>query len=123
MTQQEIKKLASEIIGDGQTPNKFFVTVSPHIMVYTNDNEIDTRLMDGFDDADAHTITFGAFDTFEEACEAYDDIDLDPYLGQCQVVIEDRLTGQIKQKCLEEVVRVDYSIREDDDSKYFGYSK
>ena len=33
MTQQEIKKLASEIIGDGQLPNKFFVTESSNILI------------------------------------------------------------------------------------------
>jgi hypothetical protein len=126
MIQKEIKKLASEIIGDGQTPNKFFVTVSPYAKVYKNDDyDPEMELVDGFEDCniDEYTITFGAFDTYEEACEAYDDIELDPYLGQCQVVIEDRLTGQIKEKCLEQIIKVDYVFTENDDSKFFGYTK
>ena len=32
MTQQEIQKMATEIIGDGQSPNKWFVTQSPYII-------------------------------------------------------------------------------------------
>jgi len=33
MTQSEIKALASEIIGDGQLPNKFFVTTGPWVTI------------------------------------------------------------------------------------------
>ena len=39
MTQSEIKTLASEIIGDGQLPNKFFVTTSPFVINVGEDGD------------------------------------------------------------------------------------
>jgi len=77
-------------------------------------------LLDGYTDKDTET---RLFDTFEQANEYYDSIDLDPYEGVATVMIEDRKTGTIKQKELTKVVRVDYSYREINDSKIFGYTK
>lgn len=121
MTQQEIQKLASEIIGDGQLPNKFFVTESPMILVTSEFGERDHDYIEGYENSDP--TTFGPFDTYEEALAAYDEVDLDIYEGIGSVVIEDRLTGQIKEKTLEKIVRIDYSYVEYDDAKRFGYTK
>ena len=119
MTQDEIKALASEIVGDGQTPNKFFVTTSPFIKV-TNDYDTDSELLDGFSEEDFET---QVFDTFGEAKRYYDEVDLDSYSGIGQVHIEDRQTGTICERYLEKIVTVDYNQKEIDDSKYFGYVK
>ncbi len=51
----------------------------------------------------------------------YNEIELDIYDGVGQVMIEDRMTGVIKEKTLEKVVRVEYSMIEVDDTKLFGY--
>lgn len=121
MTQQEIKELASKIIGDGQLPNKFFVTESPMILVTGGFGERDYDYIEGYENSDP--TTFGPFDTYEEALAAYDKADLDIYEGIGSVTIEDRLTGQIKEKVLEKIVRTDYSYVEYDDTKLFGYTK
>ena len=119
LSESQIKELAREIIGDGKDPNKFFVTVSPYFTV-ENEDDFESELLDGYTDKDTET---RLFDTFEQANEYYDSIDLDPYAGVATVMIEDRKTGTIKQKELTKVVRVDYSYREINDSKIFGYTK
>ena len=121
MNQVEIKKLASEIIGDGQDPNKFFVTISPYIQVETDgDFEYDSEILEGYSKDDMVT---SVFDTFKDANEFYDSIDLDPHLGSGSVMIEDRKTGTIKEKTLTKILMIDYSYSEYDNSKMFGYTK
>lgn len=119
LSEAQIKELAREIIGDGKDPNKFFVTVSPYFTV-ENEDDFESELLDGYTDKDTET---RLFDTFEQANEYYNSVDLDPYAGVATVMIEDRKTGTIKQKELTKVVRVDYSYREINDSKIFGYTK
>ncbi len=119
MTQQEVKKLASEIIGDGKLPNKFFVTESPNILVTDEFGDKNYEVIPGYEDEPSYT--FGPFDTLEEALAAYDEADLDIHEGVGSICIEDRLTGQIKEKALEKIIRTDYSYVEYDDTKYFGY--
>ena len=120
MNQAEIKKLASEIIGDGQDPNKFFVTFSPYIQVETDgDFEYDSEILEGYGEDD--TIT-SVFDSYEDANNYYDSIDLDPHEGRGSVMIEDRKTGTIKEKMITKVLVIDYSYNEYDHSKMFGYT-
>lgn len=120
MTNQEVRELATEIVGDGKLPNKFFVTSSPYYHEIDQYGDYDSHILDGFEDSQTES---KVFDTFEEAEAYYDDIELDIYDGIGQVMIEDRLTGIIKEKSLEKVVRVEYSLVEHDDSKRFGYKK
>jgi hypothetical protein len=119
MTQVEIKKLASEIIGDGELPNKFFVTETAYILVRDEFGGADYEPIEGYN-ADS-SYTFGPFDTYEEALAAYNESELDFHDGVGSVQIEDRLTGTIQEKNLEKIVRIDYSYVEYDDSKRFGY--
>ena len=126
LTESQIDQLATEIVGDGKYPNKFFVTVSPYFTVDNNEfgypanMEIEAELLDGYTDKDRQ---IRLFDTFEQANEYYNSVDLDPYEGIGTVMIEDRKTGTIKQKELTKVVKVEYSYCEIDDSKQFGYTK
>lgn len=126
LSQEQIDQLATEIVGDGKDPNKFFVTVSPYFTVDNDEHgdpsnmEFESELLAGYTDKDKE-IRF--FDTFEQANEYYNSVDLDPDSGVGTVMIEDRKTGTIKQKELTKVVRVDYSYCEIDDSKLFGYIK
>lgn len=126
LSQEQINELAMQIVGDGKDPNKFFVTVSPYFTVDNDEHgdpsnmEFESELLAGYTDKDKE-IRF--FDTFEQANEYYNSVDLDPHSGVGTVMIEDRKTGTIKLKELTKVVRVDYSYNEIDDSKLFGYTK
>lgn len=120
MTNEQAKAMAREMVGDGQSPNKFFVTSSPYYNVSDESGDLESELLDGFDHNYSET---RVFDTLEEAENYYDGIDLDIYEGVGSIMIEDRFTGTIKEKSLEKIVRVDYMMREYDDTKRFGYKK
>ena len=120
MTQKEIKKLASEIIGDGQSPNKFFVTTAPYVTIVDESGERESEMLEGFTEDNIWT---EVFDTYEEAKEFYDLTELDHYNGVCQIVLEDRLTGVIKETGLEKVVTIKYTQVGYDDAKQFGYEQ
>ena len=115
------KDLASEIIGDGKSPNVWFVTQSPYYMKY-KDGYGESFLLDGFDAAD-YTVMFGPFFSYKAACDQYDEIELEAYDGVGTVTIEDRVIGVVKEKFLEERITVDYSYNEVDDSKFYNKSK
>ena len=120
MTNAQAKAMAREMVGDGQTPNKFFVTTSPYCNVTYDFGDTQSELLDGFDHNSSET---KVFDTLEEAENYYEDIELDIYRGIGSVMIEDRKTGVIKEKYLEKIVTVEYMLRETDDTKLFGYKK
>jgi hypothetical protein len=120
MTQLEIKKLASEIIGDGQLPNKFFVTTSPWVTIVDEFGDQEFELLEGYNDEDSVT---QVFDTYEEANKHFESIELDIYDGTAQIMLEDRLTGVIKEVSLEKVIKVDYVQTGHSDAKNFGYEK
>ena len=115
------KDLASEIIGDGKSPNVWFVTQSPYYMKY-KDGYGESFLLDGFDASD-YSVMFGPFFTYKDACAQYDEIELEAYDGVGTVTIEDRVIGVVKEKFLEERITVDYSYNEIDDSKFYNKSK
>jgi hypothetical protein len=112
--------MAREMVGDGKSPNKFFVTSSPWYNVTDEYGDIESELIDGFEDNNSET---RVFDSLEEAEEYYEEVDLDIYDGIASVLIEDRKTGTIKEKYLEKIVRVEYTMIEHDDTKHFGYKK
>ena len=115
------KDLASEIIGDGKSPNVWFVTQSPYYMKY-KDGYGESFLLDGFDVAE-YSVMFGPFFSYKAACDQYDEIELEAYDGVGTVTIEDRVIGVVKEKFLEERITVDYSYNEVDDSKFYNKSK
>lgn len=98
MTQAEIKKLASEIVGDGGSPNQFFVTVSPYFKLQEG-WDLEDQVLKGFNE-EIDMEMFGPFDTLEDAMICYDEQELDADEGVGQVFIEDRETGTIKEKFL-----------------------
>jgi hypothetical protein len=113
-----VKKLASEIIGDGKSPNMWFVSKSPYFMKY-KDGYGESFLLDGYSE-DAENKLYGPFYTYHDACEMYNNIELDIYDGVGTVTIEDRKLGVVKEKFLEERIVVDYSFNEVDDSKFYN---
>jgi hypothetical protein len=112
------KDLATEIIGDGKSPNVWFVTQSPYYMKY-KDGYGESFLLDGFD-ASEYSVMFGPFFSYKDACAKYDEIELEAYDGVGTVMIEDRKIGTVKEKFLEERITVDYSYNEIDDSKFYN---
>jgi hypothetical protein len=115
------KDLAMNIIGDGKSPNVWFVTQSPYFMKY-KDGYGESFLLDGFD-ASEYSIMFGPFFSYKDACAQYDEIELEAYDGVGTVTIEDRKIGVVKEKFLEERITVDYSYNEIDESKFYNKSK
>lgn len=95
MNKKEIQDLAMQIVGDGQTPNKFFVSISPYYMDLSNGGYI---LIEGYEDKD---LQIKVFDTLEEADAFYSEQELSNDYGIGIVTIEDRLIGTIKEKTLQ----------------------
>lgn len=107
MTQSEIKALASEMVGDGESPNKFFVTSTSYIKAYEDHSfSLCDELLEGCSTATDETV--GPFDTYEEARVAYEDIDLDADIGIGSAIIEDREYGIICEKFLKKIVSITY---------------
>jgi hypothetical protein len=120
MTQAEKKLLATQIVGDGQSPNRFFVTTSPYVTIVDEFGDHDSEMLKGFNDDDVWT---EVFDTYEEANKHFENIELDIYDGIAQIMLEDRLTGVIKEVSLEKVMKVDYVQTGHSEAKLFGYEK
>jgi len=119
MTQNEqAKQMAKEIVGDGQTPNLWFVTYGPYIAVHDGDMSYDFELIEGYDES-RDTCTQGPFTSYKEALEAYDEIELSFEYGVGQAFIEDRECGTITEKWLYKKVRTEYVEDEYDNSKRF----
>ena len=111
------KDLAMNIIGDGKSPNVWFVTQSPYFMKY-KDGYGESFLLEDHDESESEM--YGPFFSYKDACAKYDEIDLEPYDGVGTVMIEDRKIGTVKEKFLEERINVDYSYNEVDDSKFYN---
>jgi hypothetical protein len=122
MTNEEAKELAAQIVGDGQTPNKFFVTTYPYIVITDEYGDPSTEeLIDGYTDEDVVT---KVFDTYEDAEYYFDNVvDLDINSGIGSAIIEDRLTGTINEIYLQKAVEVTYHMCQVNDAKRYGYTK
>lgn len=120
MTNLEKKMLASEIVGDGQMPNKFFVTTGPWVTIVDEYGDRESELLEGYTEDQSVT---EVFDTYEDANKYFSSIELDIYDGTAQILLEDRLTGTIKEVSLEKIIKVDYVQTGNSDAKLFGYEK
>jgi hypothetical protein len=110
-----VKLLASEIIGDGQSPNIWFVTKSSNVI--SEDNGFD-ECLPNFENE--KSTTYGPFYSYADACKKYESIDLSVKYGIGQVCIEDREIGVVKEKVFEKAIRIEYVEREIDDSDYYS---
>jgi hypothetical protein len=116
MTQKEIKAMAKEIVGDGQTPNMWFVTSGPYVAVHDGDMSYDFELIEGYD-SDKDTHTDGPYTSYEAALRCYNKIELSFDYGVGQAFIEDRECGTVTEKWLVKRVRTEYVEDEYDNSK------
>ena len=118
LSQQDIKNLASEIVGDGGN-NLWFVTESSYIKIEDEDGNIeDCEILDSYEDTPS--TTYGPYTSYKSACEAYDDIELSADDGIGQVTIEDRQIGVVKEKFLRKQVVTQFVEDEYDDSYFYG---
>ncbi len=99
----DIKKLASEMVGDGKKPNKFFVTIAYGWYLPMGDSDQD--MVQAKNSLDSVTVLFtdkidavNFFDNVPINCS------VDKVTGETigQVMIEDRLTGVIGEMYLEQ---------------------
>lgn len=116
--QLNAKEMAKEMVGDGQTPNMWFVTYGPYIAVADGDMSYDFELIEGYDE-NKDTYTDGPFESYKEALDRYDEIELSFDYGVGQAFIEDRECGTITEKWLYKRVRTEYVQDEYDNSKRF----
>jgi len=93
-----VKELATKIVGDGKKPNKYFVTIG-YGWYFPNESEEMIQVKDSLD-----SVTV-MLTNKEDAIKLYNSIiirTISPVTKETigQVMIEDRLTGVIKEKCL-----------------------
>jgi hypothetical protein len=112
------KAMAREMVGDGQSPNLWFVTYGPYVAVHDGYNSYNFELIEGRDE-NADTCTQGPYESYGAALEAYDEIELSFDYGVGQVFIEDRECGVVTEKWLYKRVRTEYVQDEYDNSKRF----
>jgi hypothetical protein len=117
-TNNKATAMAKEMVGDGQTPNLWFVTSGPYVAVHDGDFGYDFELIEGYD-SDKDTYTDGPFTSYEAALTCYNNIDLSFDYGVGQVFIEDRECGTVTEKWLVKRVRTEYVEDEYDNSKRF----
>ena len=117
-TNEKAKAMAKEIVGDGQTPNLWFVTSGPYVAVHDGDMSYDFELIEGYDE-NKDTCTYGPYESYEAALRAYNKIELSFDYGVGQAFIEDRECGTVTEKWLYKRVRTEYVEDEYDNSKRF----
>ena len=96
----DLESDARTMVGDGQLPNKYFVSVSNdyNIMVTSGEMEGIEGYLKGFK---SQGRTVARFDTYNEAKEFVDTIALgskDANTTVIRVTIEDRLSGEVYEK-------------------------
>jgi hypothetical protein len=116
---EESEKLAREIVGDGKTPNKFFVSVSNQILAVVDPGEGNEYISkEGPDVECKRAMSPVVFDSFEKAKELADEVELDASGDVTSVMIEDRLTGVVYERTLEKHVKVVYDEYVEDNSNW-----
>ena len=96
-----MKKLASTCIGDGKTPNKYFVFQSNDYAVYNPKENCLEWCGDIYPDHVSEGESVGVYKTFKEALRAYEELENQSEPPTCdgihRVTMEDRITGVIME--------------------------
>lgn len=102
-------ELATQIVGDGKKPNKYFVTIGygwyrPK-MTEADGNELPEMVQAP---NSLESVTLGPFNSRGQALNTFNSIELNTAIEKVtgetisQVIIEDRLSGTVREKCLAE---------------------
>lgn len=92
------KEMAQKMVGDGQSPNKYFVTVGPW---YMPQNSEEMELIPGYTEFISETVMF---EDKDDALEYYSDVELRFANGVGHVMVEDRMVGTLCERFLHETV-------------------
>jgi hypothetical protein len=117
------ERAASQMVGDGQLPNRYFVTAATDYYVEGAEGR-DWASQHRRDVADRmESQTWGPFETYREARETFDAIDLaEPSARHRQVwttkIIEDRLSGELAEQTMSEYMRPRYEAEFHEDLKW-----
>ena len=96
---------ATAMVGDGKTPNKYFVTIGEDYYYYDEETGSYNWVSDKYSGYDFKGKTMKVFDTYEEAKEYADSLALNSLVDGVKVKcvqIEDRLTGQVYERTQKE---------------------
>lgn len=116
-SQEALRDMVRTYVGDGGTPNMFFITLSPHVRIYNQFGDWDYELADGANHDDfTH---YGPYMDYATARKAFDEVEL--YGTETSVMLEDRKTGTIVERSLEKVIVTEYHETCYDDAKRYGY--
>lgn len=115
---EQAAKNAREMVGDGKTPNMFWVTVS-------NDYMIDTE--EGIDYASSHgdesykaAKTIGEYTDIKDALNAADEVILNENDGPRYLMIEDRQYGTVYERYLHKQIKTIWEEEVNDDTRRAG---
>jgi len=109
---------ASEMVGDGKTPNKYFLSTSNDFdVVHNGDDHGADEVIKGFKSKGGTT---KVFDTYHEAKEAADRYSLG-HQNINRVTIEDRITGVVYERVKR--FNVDKCSVTEDEHEDIGYTK
>lgn len=97
LTNQEARDMARTMVGDGLTPNRYFVTRSSYYFENPQDEEMSEM-------PTHYEPETKVFLTLEAALEEYDDIKLSLKYGIGCAMIEDRKQGTLREKFLRPVI-------------------
>lgn len=113
---QDLGELARKMVGDGQDPNKFFVTLS-YGHIYDKSIE-DSYEVEGYLQKNPETVLM--VDTYEEALEEADSYELDLEEQEdmlTQIMIEDRKVGTVYERSVQKNEEGELEEHVIDDSK------
>jgi hypothetical protein len=91
---ESINDHPKKIVGDGQKPNRWFVTFSPNFMKEV-EGCWEYEQFEGTTESDY--TTYGPFSSLEQAEVCFDNIELDADTKIGSKCIEDRMTGVVKE--------------------------
>ncbi len=104
---EKLEELAKKQVGDGKLPNKYYISVSNQILRPDPDNDNATEYYPAAG-TNYRSCMVDCVDSLEDAEDAAEAIILDFDTEVCSVQIEDRLTGQVYERTLEQRVKIEY---------------
>lgn len=107
MTQLEIKTLANQVVGDGNTlENLYFTVYGPiYYQICPENPELNREVVIPGFNIETDTYYFGPYNNYEEAESKFNSVQLDETTGIGCVYIEDRSIEKVKK----EMILIKYS--------------
>jgi hypothetical protein len=103
---KNVKKMAQEMVGDGKIPNKYFVSIHDDYLYYDKETDCWESASER-DGRESQGKTLAAFSTYAGARKLFESIPLGELYKGILVrgkTIEDRLSGELTDETLREVI-------------------